>query len=74
MYVLNRTDGRFTGRSYGGEGGRDQHGKFSTNHGCTYDARAREVAVADRANSRIEFFRYDDADPDVFEYRRGARA
>ena len=40
-------------------------------------ARALEVwavAVADRANSRIEFFRYDDADPDVFEYRRGARA
>ena len=52
VYVLNRTDGRFTGRSYGGAGGRDQHGKFSTNHGCTYDARAREVAVADRANSR----------------------
>ena len=72
VYVFNRTDGRYTGRSYGGAGGRDQHGAFSTNHGCTYDARSGEVAVADRANSRLEFFGYDDADPDVFDYRHAS--
>ena len=47
------TDGEFTNRTYGGKGGRDQHGKFSTNHGCTYDPRHDKIAVSDCANSQI---------------------
>jgi len=62
------TDGEFTNRTYGGKGGRDQHGKFSTNHGCTYDPRHDKIAVSDRANSRIEYFDFDRNSPDVFTY------
>ena len=55
VYVFDR-DGNFMNRTFGGKGGRDQHGKFSTNHGCTFDPRNGKIAVSDRANSRIEYF------------------
>jgi hypothetical protein len=64
-------DGKFSGKTYGGKGDRTQHGKFSTNHGCTYDSRTPEtptIIVSDRANSRLEFFNYDPNSPDKFEY------
>ena len=68
VYVFDRHTGEFTNRTYGGQGGRDQHGKFSTNHGCTYDPRNGKIAVSDRANSRFEYFDYDPLTPDKFEY------
>merc|ERR1711998_680014 len=64
-------DGKFSGKTYGGKGDRTQHGKFSTNHGCTYDSRVPDehmIAVSDRANSRLEYFQYDPNTPDKFEY------
>ena len=37
--------------------------------GCTYDSRLNNtIVVADRANSRFEFFTYDPTDPSVFDY------
>ena len=68
VYVFDRTDGSFTNRTYGGKGGRDQHGNFSTNHGCTFDPRNGKIAVSDRANSRIEYFDFDVDSPDKFEW------
>lgn len=59
VYVFDRDTGAYMNKVYGGKGGRDQHGKFSTNHGCLWDARVDKIAVADRANSRIEYFDYD---------------
>ena len=53
------TDGEFTNRTYGGKGARDQHGKFSTNHGYTYDPRHDKIAVSDCANSRVEYSDFD---------------
>ena len=47
MYVFDRTDGTFTNRTYGGKGDMTQHGKFSTNHGCTFDPRNGMIAVSD---------------------------
>ena len=45
------------------------HGTFSTNHDCTYDPRLENtIVVSDRANSWFEFFRYDHAGPDTFEW------
>lgn len=35
VYVFSR-DGVFANKTFGGQGDRSQHGKFSTNHGCTY--------------------------------------
>jgi len=69
VYVFNR-DGQFMNKTYGGKGDRSQHGKFSTNHGCTYDSRLKEptIIVSDRANSRLEFFSYDPASIDKFDY------
>jgi len=64
-------EGKFTNITYGGKGDRSQHGKFSTNHGCTYDSRTPDdptIIVSDRANSRLEFFHYDPETPDKFEY------
>ena len=55
VYVFDRTDGRYTNVSYGGKGDRTQHGKFATNHGCTWDPRNGKIAVSDRANSRFEY-------------------
>ncbi|KAL3909813.1 MAG: hypothetical protein SGPRY_009294 [Prymnesium sp.] len=60
VYVFDRTDGSFMNRTYGGKGGRDQHGDFSTNHGCTWDPRNDKIAISDRANSRIEYFDFND--------------
>jgi len=68
VYVFDRTDGKYTNVSYGGKGGRDQHGKFATNHGCTWDPRNGKIAVSDRANSRFEYYDYDPASPNKFEY------
>jgi len=70
VYVFDRTDGAYTNVSYGGRGGRDEHGKFSTNHGCDYDPRSEMIAVSDRANSRFEYFEYDRKSPNMFKYVR----
>jgi len=67
------TDGHWQNKTYGGKGDRTQHGKFSTNHGCTYDSRIPDehvIIVSDRANSRLEFYNYDPASSDKFEYNR----
>merc|ERR1712194_856718 len=56
-------------KTYGGKGGRDEHGKFSTNHGCTWDPRNQQIGVSDRANSRIEYYEIDPKSPDKFEYK-----
>ena len=45
-----------------------EHGKFSTNHGCTYDPRAGMIAVSDRANHRLEYLRFDPASPAGLAY------
>ena len=45
-----------------------EHGKFSTNHGCTYDPRNGMIAVSDRANHRLEYLRFDPASPDGLAY------
>lgn len=68
VYVFDRSTGTFLNKTYGGRGGVDQHGRFSTNHGCTYDPRNGMIAVSDRENHRIEYFAYDPATPDKFEY------
>jgi hypothetical protein len=62
------SEGNFQNKTWGGKGGTDQHGKFATNHGCTYDPRNGKIAVSDRANHRIEYFNYDPATPNKFEY------
>merc|ERR1712232_813372 len=68
VYVFD-INGNFMNKTYGGKGGRDQHGKFSTNHGCTWDPRNKQIGVSDRANNRIEYFQVDPKSPDVFEYK-----
>ena len=68
VHAFSRATGEFTNRTFGGQGDRSQHGKFSTNHGCTYDPRNGKIAVSDRANSRFEYFDYDKDDPDKFDY------
>lgn len=68
VYVFERHTGKFMNKTFGGKGGRDQHGKFSTNHGCTYDPRNGMIAVSDRANSRFEYFTFDPSSPDHFDY------
>jgi len=48
--------------TFGGKGGRDQHGKFSTPHGLWVDNRpGREplLCICDRANARLEYFSLD---------------
>ena len=68
-YVFERASGKFLNITFGGKGDRTQHGKFATNHGCTYDPRfPNTIAVSDRANSRIEYFTIDNNDPTVFKY------
>jgi len=68
VYVFDRYNGTFMNRTFGGRGGRNETGKFSTNHGCTYDPRSGKIAVSDRANSRFQYFDYDPLSPDKFEY------
>ena len=70
VYVFDRQHGVFQNQTFGGRGGRDQHGKFSTNHGCLYDPRSGQIAVSDRANSRVEYFEFSPHAPDHFQYRR----
>jgi len=72
VYAFN-TDGVYQNKSWGGRGDRTQHGKFSTNHGCTYDSRTPDeniIIVSDRANSRFEHYHYDPASPNTFEYKK----
>ena len=70
VYPFDRYTGTWTNKTYGGKGDDTQHGKFSTNHGCTYDPRNGMIAVADRANHRLEYFAFDNDSPDVFEYKK----
>ncbi|CAK0879958.1 unnamed protein product, partial [Prorocentrum cordatum] len=68
VYVFS-INGTFMNTTYGGKGGRDQHGRFSTNHGCTWDPRHQQIGVSDRANSRVEYYEVDPKSPDKFEYK-----
>lgn len=69
IYAFDKQSGAWAaGRVWGGKGGREQHGNFSTNHGCTYDVTADRIAVSDRANSRIEFYDYGRAGEPALEY------
>lgn len=61
-------DGKFMNITFGGMGNRSQHGKFSTNHGCTWDPRRQQIVVSDRANNRLEYFDVDPKTFDKFEY------
>lgn len=71
------TGGKFMNKTWGGKttgakGPLAPHGKFSTNHGCTYDSRTPDdhrIIVSDRANSRLEFYEYDPKSYDMFEWR-----
>lgn len=65
VYVFDNK-GNFMNKTYGGKG--TEHGKFNINHGCTYDARNKKIAVSDRANHRIEYYDFDPESPDKFEY------
>lgn len=45
--------------TFGGKGGRDQHGKFATPHGIWLDdrpGRVPQLCICDRANARLEYF------------------
>jgi hypothetical protein len=66
VYVFTK-DGRWTNRTFGGKG--KTHGKFQNCHGIDYDPRVKQLAVADRANHRIEFFTFDSNKGDKFEYQ-----
>ena len=57
---------RWTGRTYGGTG--SAHGKFHTCHAMTWDPRVGQMAVSDRANHRVEYFKIDPSSADTFEY------
>lgn len=67
VYVFTLA-GNFTGKTYGGKGGPDQHGKFATNHGVTFDPRVGKLVVSDRENHRLEYFDFDMKSPNVFDY------
>jgi hypothetical protein len=72
VYAFSK-DGKFMNKTWGGrskvKGPGAAHGTFSTNHGCTYDPRLKDtIVVSDRANSRFEFFNYDPASYDKFDY------
>merc|ERR1712183_991994 len=64
-YTFDRNTGKFQSHTWGGrsktKGPDAEHGKFQTNHGCTYDPRLQNdtIVVSDRANSRFEFFNYN---------------
>lgn len=58
VYVFD-TNGKFLNKTYGGKGGREQHGKFSINHACTWNVINDRIGVSDRANSRIEYYKVD---------------
>jgi len=48
--------------NFGGRGGADQHGKFSTPHGLWVDTRPGRdpmLCICDRANARLEYFTLD---------------
>ena len=48
--------------TFGGSGGRDQHGKFQTPHGLWVDnrpGREAQLCICDRANARLEYFTLD---------------
>lgn len=83
VFAFESATGRYTNRSWGGRSplglhpgvagaAAAPHGKFMENHGCTHDPRpttaANTIVVSDRRNMRFEFFHYDPASPDKFEY------
>ena len=48
--------------TFGGKGGREQHGKFTTPHGLWVDnrpGRDPQLCICDRANARLEYFTLD---------------
>jgi hypothetical protein len=49
--------GKWTSLIFGGKG--NEHGKFGTGHGITWNPRQRTLDISDRPNSRIESFGTD---------------
>jgi len=79
IYPFDRNTGKWQDKKvYGGhspgKGPTQPHGTFSTNHGCTWDPRTNDntIVVSDRANSRFEFFHYDPATVETFEWYKTA--
>ena len=82
VYVFDRNTGNWMNKTFGGRspgglhpgaaGPTQPHGKFMENHGCTYDPRPttsnNTIVVSDRRNQRFEFFHYDPATPDTFDW------
>jgi hypothetical protein len=68
------TKGNFLNHTWGGrsktKGPKAELGKFSTNHGCTYDPRITDtttVVVSDRANSRFQMCEVDPVNGGKFD-------
>jgi len=68
------TKGNFLNHTWGGrsktKGPKAELGKFSTNHGCTYDPRITDtttVVVSDRANSRFQMCEVDSKNGGKFD-------
>lgn len=61
-YILRYDqNGKFLS-AFGGKGGPEQHGKFSTPHGLWVDnrpGREPQLCICDRANARLEYFTLD---------------
>ena len=87
VFAFDSSTGEFMNKTWGGRsplglkpgvaGARAApHGTFMENHGCTYDPRPttanNTIVVSDRRNMRFEFFHYDPATPDMFEYYKTA--
>jgi len=82
VYAFDSTSGEYMNKSWGGRspaglhpGAAAQaqpHGKFMENHGCTWDPRPttdpHTIVVSDRRNMRFEFFNYNPAAPDTFDW------
>lgn len=58
VHKFSTEDGRYLDRSFGGKG--DELGKFNTPHGLIYDARRDLLLIADRGNSRLQYFDFDE--------------
>ena len=82
VFAFESATGRYMNMSWGGRspaglhpgalGPTQPHGKFMENHGCTYDPRPttadHTIVVSDRRNMRFEFFHYDPASYETFEW------
>ena len=66
VYVFDRATGEFTNRTFGGQGDRSQHGKFSTATAARTTRAARSPSPT--APTALEYFDYDKHDPDKFDY------